>query len=221
MDHLNISILKRTAAEMIMLMLNLFAPVHFFSLQFCNYSMKSSNVQSNDKKDCLQLTTYNTTIDICSLFMLQSLTNNFKTILYSINYKRIISIRFWEPKIISKHMSVELMLQNPSFNACIVSHPAPLRFREFSTARWATSKSCKRCESRARSATAAGQAQTSPKGATTTRDGSAGHSAGGVKTEITRIFLCKKKNGLWKPKGFWMNLFHHHKRFENQRFEKP
>lgn len=106
------------------------------------------------------------------------------------------------------------MLQNPSFNACIVSHPTPLRFREFSTARWATSKSCKCCESRARSATAAGQAQTSPKGATTTRDGSAGRSAGGVKTEITRIFLCKKKKGLWKPKGFWMHLFHHHKRLE-------
>ena len=83
---------------------------------------ESSNVQGSDKKDCLQLTTYNTTIDICLLFMLQPLTSNFKTILYSINYKGIISIRFGEPNIISKHMSVELMLQNPSFNACIVSH---------------------------------------------------------------------------------------------------
>ena len=41
MDHLNISILKRKAAEMFMLMLNLFAPVHFFSLQFYNYSMEA------------------------------------------------------------------------------------------------------------------------------------------------------------------------------------
>lgn len=68
MDDLNINILKRTAADMLMLMLNLFAPVHFFSLQFYNYSMKTRMFKATTKRIAynLQLTTQQLTFVCCS-----------------------------------------------------------------------------------------------------------------------------------------------------------